>query len=111
LASLLLLKSLVNDLATIKRLIIQGRYAFTEKALLEIDREQLTEELVLEAILNAQFLKIRRSTSARKSCRDESICMIESFTYAGLLLYTKGVVKRDAEGYRFYLLISSKKSL
>lgn len=101
----------MNDLAAIKRLIIQGRYAFTEKALLEIDREHLTEELVLEAILNAQFLKMKRSTSIRKSAQDERIYVIESFTYSGLLLNTKGVIKRDAEGYRFYLLISSKKSL
>jgi hypothetical protein len=107
----LLFTVLVNDLATIKRLIIQGRYAFTEKALLEIDREHLTEELVLEAILNAQFLKVKPSTSVRKSGRDECVCVIESFTYSGLLLYTKGVIKKDSEGYKFYLLISSKKSL
>src|SRR6185295_2152083 len=28
-------------------------------------------------------------------------------SYSGLLLYTKGVIKKDAEGHKFYLLISS----
>ena len=99
------------DLAFIKRLMVQGHYAFTEKALLEIDREQLTEELVVESILNAQFIKVKRSTSRHKSHRKERVYIIESFTYSGLLLYTKGALKKDAEGYKFYLLISSKRSV
>ncbi len=101
----------MNALPTIKRLIIQGRYAFTEKALLEIDREHLTQDLVLESILNAQFVRTKLSTSPYRKHRRERVFIIESFTYGGMLLYTKGVLKKDSEGYKFYLLISSKKSL
>jgi len=37
--------------------------------------------------------------------------LIESFTYDGLLIYTKGTIKRvDGKEY-FYLFISSKKSV
>jgi hypothetical protein len=101
----------MDELATIKRLIIQGRYAFTEKALTEIDRDHLTEELVIESILNAQFMKVKKTISPYKKHKDERVYIIESFTYSGLLLYTKGVVKKESDGDKFYLLISSKRSL
>lgn len=101
----------MDELSTIKRLIIQGRYAFTEKALTEMDRDHLTEELVVESILNAQFMKVKRSTSPYRKHKGERVCIIESFTYAGLLLYTKGVVRKESDGNKFYLLISSKRAL
>lgn len=98
-------------IALIKQLVIQGRYAFTEKALGEVDRDHLTPELVIESILNAPFVRTKRSTSYHRSDRRERVCIIESFTYSGLLLYTKGVIKKDEEGYRLYLLLSAKRSL
>lgn len=100
-----------GDLVTIKRLIIRRQYAFTEKALIEMDQDSLTEEDVLESILNAQFVRKKRSISRFRRGRREKVYIIESFTYSGILVYTKGVIRGTGEGQRFYLLISSKRSV
>jgi hypothetical protein len=99
-----------QELVTIKRLIIKKHYAFTEKALVEMDRDSLSEEDILESILNAQFLHTKRSTSPFKQRKKEKVYIIESFTYSGLLIYTKGVIRGTGDNRKFYLLISSKKS-
>jgi hypothetical protein len=52
-------------LKRIKRLIIQGKYLFTRKATAEHLANGLTEEDVLESILNATFLRSTRSRSPR----------------------------------------------
>jgi hypothetical protein len=65
----------------------------------------------LESILNANGItKTIRSTSPI-AAKNEKLYIIESFTYDGLLIYTKGTIKKDAEGEHFYLLVSSKKSI
>ena len=73
--------------------------------------ESLTEETVLESILNANGIKktIRsRAMSARKL---EKLYIIESFTYDGMLIYSKGAIKNNSGNDYFYLLISSKRSI
>jgi len=47
----------VSALIQIKRLVIARRVMFTQKARIEIERDRLTEELVLEAILNAPLIQ------------------------------------------------------
>jgi hypothetical protein len=50
-------------LKRIKRLIIQRKYIFTEKAAAEHLADGLSEEDILEAILNATFVRSKRSRS------------------------------------------------
>ena len=98
-------------LKKIKRLIILGRYVFTLKAEIEMFADNITETDVLESILNANGInKIIRSTSPYRKKR-EKLYVIESFTFDGLLIYTKGTIKQDESGQEaFYLLVSSKRS-
>ncbi|MDD5674999.1 MAG: CsgG/HfaB family protein [Chitinivibrionales bacterium] len=71
----------------------------------------ITAECVLESILNANGItKTIRSTSPVAG-KHEKLYIIESFTYDGLLIYTKGAIKKDADGEHFYLLVSSKNSV
>ena len=81
---------------------------FTGKAEIEMFADALTEECVLESILNATDIKktIRSTSAASKP--GEKLYVIESRTYDGLLIYTKGAIKRNGGEEYFYLLISSK---
>lgn len=98
-------------LKKIKRLIISGKYLFTFKAEKEMFADNISETDVLESILNANgIIKIINSTNPYKK-KKEKLYIIESFTYDGLLIYTKGTIKQDKNNREiFYLLISSKKS-
>jgi hypothetical protein len=97
-------------LVKIKRLIISGNYIFTRKAELEMFRDGITAECVLESILNANGITKTIRPTSPVAGKHEKLYIIESFTYDGLLIYTKGAIKKDADGEHFYLLISSKKS-
>ena len=101
----------MDTLIKIKRLIIRGKYVFTAKAFDEMDVDGLFEEDVLESILNAQFVRAKRSRSRFKQNPKERVYIIESFTYSGTLIYSKGTIRNDGSGEKFYLLISSKKSI
>lgn len=100
-----------SPLIQIKRLIISKNYVFTLKAQTEMFVDSLDEEQVLEAILNANGIKkVLRSTSSQRN-PGEKLYVIESFTYDGLLIYTKGTIKKDKQGREiYYLLVSSKLS-
>lgn len=97
-------------LKRIKRLIIQQKYIFTEKAAAERIADGLSEEDVLESILNATFVRSKRSRSPRRKGRREKVYIIESFTYDGILIYTKGVIRKVKREEVFYILISAKRS-
>jgi TolB-like protein len=100
-----------DNLIKIKRLIISNQYIFTKKAELEMFADSLTEEDVLESIVNANGIKkVIRSTSSHAS-GNEKLYIIESFTYDGILVYTMGSIKRLEGKEYFYLLISSKKAI
>ena len=101
----------MTNLIKIKRLIIRGKYAFTAKALNEMDADGLIETDVLESILNAQFVRTKKSSSRFRKSEKEKVYIIESFTYSGTLIYTKGVIRKDGNDEKFYLLISSKRSI
>ena len=101
-----------TDLAKIKRLILLGRYRFTRKAELERLRDGLLQTDVLESIINASGIKkILRSTSAFRSARREKLYIIEGFTFDGLLIYTKGVIKKEFGQETLYILVSAKRSI
>lgn len=97
-------------LKKIKRLIIQGNYVFTAKAEAERIADNLTEEDILESILNASFVRTKRSRSPWRKEHLEKIYIIESFTYDGVLIYTKGVIRKQEEVESFYIIVSAKKS-
>jgi hypothetical protein len=102
-----------DPIIRIKRLILDGRYRFTEKATLERECDSLSEKDVLESIMNAQRVyKTINSTSPHKKARREKLYVILSFTYDDILVYTKGKIDRETDGSdTFYVLVSSKRSL
>jgi len=71
----------------------------------------LTETDVLESILNANGIKKTLRTKNPRTRKQEKLYIIESFTYDGLLIYTRGKIQTSKEGIEvLYLLISSKRS-
>ena len=99
-------------LLKIKRLIIANRYVFTLKAEVEMFRDSLTETDVLESILNANGIKKALRSKNPHTGKHEKLYIIESFTYDGLLIYTKGKIAKDEFGREnLYVLISSKRSI
>ena len=98
-------------LKKIKRLIIQGNYIFTHKAITERIVDNLDQEDILESILNSDSIRSKKSTSQSRKLKNEKIYIIEGFTYDGILIYTKGTIRKIDEKEEFYILISSKKSV
>ena len=99
-------------LIRIKRAVLAGNYAFSEKARIEMEADSLTELDVAESILNSVAIsKVIRSTSIQRKRAGERLYVIQSTNLSGLLIYTKGklVIEMDTETY--YFLISSKKAL
>src|SRR5713226_1346053 len=79
-----------NVLARIKRAVLGGRYAFSEKARIEMEVDGLTELDVAESILNAVAIyKKIRSSSFRRQRRREYLYVIQSTNLDGLPIYTK----------------------
>jgi len=98
-------------LVKIKRLLIAGRYRFTAKAELEMLGDDLLPADVLEAIINAVGIKkVVTSTSKQRRRRREKLYIIESFTYDGVFVYTKGTFRKEDGIDVYYLLVSSKRS-
>lgn len=63
----------LQTLSKIKMLIAKGQYIFTNKALSEMDMDSLSEDDILESILNAVFVQVKRSTSSHKQARKKSL--------------------------------------
>jgi hypothetical protein len=98
-------------LVRIKRAVLAGRYAFSEKAQLEMEADSLTELDVAESILNAVAIYKRvRSGSPRRRPR-EYLYIIQSTNLAGLPIYTKGKLVKEADQESYYFLVSSKRAL
>jgi hypothetical protein len=102
----------VDILVRIKRTILAGRYAFSEKARIEMESDGLTEFDVAESIINAVAIYKRlRSTSRRRSSRTEYLYVIQSTNLEGVVVYSKGkLVREHGEGH-FYFLVSAKRAL
>ena len=99
-------------LIRIKRAVLAGHYAFSEKARIEMEADGLTELDVAESILNAVAVsKVLRSTSVQRKRGGERLYVIQSTNLSGLLIYTKGKLVVEAESETYYFLISSKKAL
>jgi hypothetical protein len=101
-----------DTLRRIKRAVLAGNYAFSEKALLEMEADGLTELDIAESILNAVAIyKTLRSQSPWRPQRTEYLHIIQSTNLDGLMIYSKGKLVEEAGIERYYFLISSKKAL
>ena len=104
--------SYMDVLIRIKRAVLAGRYAFSEKARIEMETDDLTELDVAESILNAVAIYKRlRSSSPLKRNRREYLYVIQSTNLEGLVIYTKGKLVQEAGIETYYFLVSSKRAL
>lgn len=102
----------MDVLVRIKRLAVARRVEFTIKATEERLRDGLTVEDVLESIVNANAIKkILRSRSAGRQRAAERPYVIESPTFTGTWVYTKGTIRRKEGQEVFYVLVSAKLAL
>ncbi len=106
-------RNAVTDvLVRIKRAVLAGRYAFSQKARLEMEADGISELDVAESILNAVAIyKTLRSTSALRRQTKEYLYVIQSPNLDGLAIYSKGKLVREAGAEVYYFLVSSKRSL
>lgn len=99
-------------LIRIKRAVLAGHYAFSEKARMEMEADGLTELDVAESILNAVaiYKKIRSQNPYGRHPK-EYLYVIQSTNLEGLALYTKGKLVHEAGIETYYFLVSSKKAM
>ena len=101
----------MDILIRIKRLVIEDKLYFTQKAADEMDRDGLKNWIVKEAILNAPAIaKKLRSKNPITGVR-EYLYVIVGLTYDGIPVYTKGKISNLGGREVFYVLISSKRSM
>ena len=99
-------------LVRIKRAVLAGRYAFSEKARQEMEADRLTELDVAESILNAVAIyKTLRSRSPLRGREREYLYVIQSPNLEGLAIYSKGKLVQEAGEEVYYFLVSSKRAL
>src|SRR5437016_5139933 len=88
-------ENMADLLIRIKRAVMSGRYVLTDKAATELDVDGLDESDAAESILNAHRIqKTIRSTGRRDAKRREYLHVICSPNFAGVLIYTKGKLRR-----------------
>ncbi len=100
----------MDALAQIKRLIVRRRYRFSYKALAELEQDLLEPEDALEAVLNAKRIGKRLRAQRRPGREAEILYVIESYSFSGELLYTKGKIAREDGEEVYYFFISAKAS-
>jgi len=89
---------MIDVLVRIKRVVLSGRYAFSEKARLEMEADSLTELDVAESILNAVaiYKRIRSRSQFRKQER-EYLYVIQGTNLEGVVIYSKGKLVREGD--------------
>jgi hypothetical protein len=100
----------MDPLIKIKRLVLARRVLFTEKAEAEIAADQLSKNLIYEAIWNAPAINKTIRSKNPKSGKRETLYIIKGLTFDGLAIYTKGKILSYQNQEIFYVLISSKKA-
>ncbi len=99
-------------LVRIKRAILAGRYAFSEKARIEMEADALTEMDVAESIVNAVAIYKRlRSRTPRGGAGREYLYVIQATNLEGIMIYSKGKLVPEAHEETFYFLVSAKRAL
>jgi hypothetical protein len=103
---------MVEVLVRIKRAVLSGRYAFSEKARIEMEADALTELDVAESIVNAVAIYKRlRSRSPFHEGKREYLYVIQATNLEGVMIYSKGKLVREHGQEHFYFLVSSKRAL
>lgn len=97
----------MDALIRIKRLVLARRVEFTMKAVDERLHDGLTVEDVLESVVNANAIK-KTLRSRAPGHVGEKLYVIESPTFTGVWLYTKGTIRRKGGHEVFYVFVSSK---
>lgn len=98
-------------LLRIKRAVLAGRYAFSEKARDEIHGDGLTELDVVESVsVAAAIYKRLRSTSRSRRSSREYLYVIQSTNLIGIPIYSKGKLLREAGEDVYYFFVSSKRA-
>jgi len=100
-----------HTLILIKRLCQAGQVVFTSRAEEEMIRDGLRREDVIEAVLHAESITKRLRSHNPLTGRREMPYVINSTTWDGRPVYTKGKLGPRKEVARFYVLISSKHSV
>jgi hypothetical protein len=102
----------MDVLVRIKRLVVRGAVRFTEKARLELERDGLTPEDALEAIVAAPGIRRTvRSRSPDHRGRRETLYIIVGVSFDGIPVYTKGVIRKENGRDVLYILVSSKRAM
>ncbi len=103
---------MTDILKRIKRAVLSGDYAFSEKARIEMEADEITELDVAESILNAVAIyKTIRSVNPYIGRQRELLHIIQSTNLNGLAIYTKGKLVSEGGQDTYYFLISSKRAL
>jgi hypothetical protein len=103
---------MTDSLTRIKRAVLTGHYAFSEKARTEMEADAISAQDVVESILNAVAIyKTIRSRSPRRGKKREYLYVIQSTNLDGLAIYSKGKLVSESGEDTYYFLISSKKAL
>jgi hypothetical protein len=97
-------------LTKIKRLVLAGRVLWTVHAETQMAESGLDRQVVIEAILSAQWLQTKRSRSPWRRGRTERVHIIKSFSFDGVFVYVKGVVRTIHGREEFYVMVSAKKA-
>jgi hypothetical protein len=101
-----------TPLLRIKRCCLLGRVVFTEKAEDEHLADGLSREDVVEAVVNAPAIyKTLRSRSQLRRAGTEKLYVVLGFTHEGILIYTKGALRRRSGQEHFYIFVSAKRSV
>lgn len=101
----------MDMLVGIKRLVLSGNVVFTQKAVGEMMRDGLDEDLVCESIMNAPGIRKTIRSHHPQTGRREYLYVIVGLTYDDVPVYTKGKILRTGGEERFYVLISSKRAV
>lgn len=101
-----------ETLVRIKRAILSGHYAFSEKASMELEADGLTELDIVESIVNAVAIyKSIRSTNPYRHQLREYLHIIQGTNLEGVMIYSKGKLVQESGIETYYFLVSSKKAL
>ena len=99
-------------LLRIKRCCLMKRIVFTSKAQDERVASGLSEGDVVEAVVNAPVIyKTLRSRSPHRVRRAERLYVIVGITHEGIIVYTKGALRRDQGEEHFYIFVSAKRAI
>lgn len=99
-------------LLRIKRCCLTKHVVFTSKAQDERVASSLSEDDVIEAVVNAPVIyKTLRSRSPRRVRRMERLYVVVGITHEGIIVYTKGALRQEQGEEHFYIFVSAKRAI